>query len=392
MKPKPEATRESPNMIVESLPANCNAVVLEKFNQPMQVQSVKMPESIEPGAILVKIEVASICGTDVHLYEGDLSAVIKSHLPIIPGHEMVGRVVALGEGVTRDSTGEELKIGDRILWEHAACGACHYCQVLKEPTLCKNRTIYGMQECCNDSPYLLGGFSEYCYVVPKSGRVKIPDEVKSEWASSIGCALRTVMKGFERLAHVGDVDFTDTVLVQGSGPLGLFAIAVASAKSPKEIIVVGGPENRLNVARSWGATKVVSVEELPNAESRVNRVMEMTNGMGADVILEMSGAHGAFAEGIEMIAVNGRYVIVGPTGGPKTPIPVELITKKNIDIVGSWSAGIEHYYKGLQFVKQHRDKINFDLLFTNRYTFKDINKAIQNMKSAEDIKPLLFPN
>lgn len=379
-------------MINKDFPSTCRAVVLEAFNRPMQVRQVKMPEFIEPGAILVRIEVASICGTDVHLYEGDLAAVAKSKLPVIPGHEMVGRIVALGEGVARDSVGEELRIGDRILWEHAACGACHYCQVLKEPTLCKNRKFYGISECCEESPYLLGGFAEYCYVLPNSGRVKVPEEVKSEWASSIGCALRTVMKGFERLSDVGGIDFMDTVLIQGAGPLGLYSTAVAATKSPKEIIVVGGPDNRLQVAKSWGADHVVSVGEFCDPEARVKRVMELTGGRGVDIILEMSGAPGAFAEGLEMLAVGGKYVIVGPTGGPKTPIPVELITKKNVDIVGSWSASIEHYYKGLQFVKLNRNRFNFDLLFDGRYPLDDINLAIKNMKAAKDIKPLLIPS
>lgn len=379
-------------MINNDLPHTCRAVVLDDFNSPMQVRMVKMPESVEPGAILVKIEVASICGTDVHLYEGDLAAVAKSKLPVIPGHEMVGKIVALGAGVERDSIGEELKIGDRILWEHASCGACHYCQVLKDPTLCKNRKFYGISECCDDAPYLLGGFAEYCYVLPNSGRVKVPDEVKSEWASSVGCALRTVMKGFERLNDVGGLDFMDTVLIQGAGPLGLYSTAVAAAKGAREIIVVGGPDNRLQVAKSWGASHVISVAEFCDPASRLKRVMELTGGRGVNVILEMSGAPGAFAEGLEMIAVGGRYVIVGPTGGPKTPISVELITKKNIDIVGSWSASIEHYYKGLQFVKINRDRFNFDLMFGCRYPLEDINLAIKNMKSATDIKPLLVPS
>ncbi len=373
-----------------NLPTSCKAVVLEEFNVPMKVKTVKMPGKIEPGGILVKIEVASICGTDVHLYEGDLAAVLNIKLPVIPGHEMVGKIVALGQGVTHDSAGEELKIGDRILWEHASCGKCYYCQVLKKPTLCSNRKYY-MAENCEEYPYLMGGFAEYCYVFPTSGRVKIPEEVKSEWASSVGCALRTVMNGFDRLNGVGGISFTDTVLVQGAGPLGLYTTAVASAKNPKEIIVIGGPANRLDVAKSWGASRTISVAKFPDPKSRVQQVLDMTGGRGADVCFEMSGAHGAFAEGLEMIGVGGKYVIVGPTGGPRTPIAVELITKKNLDIVGTWSAGIDHYYKGLQFVKRHHKKINFDLLFTNSYSFKDINKAIGKMKSFEDIKPLILP-
>lgn len=374
-----------------SLPKTCRAVVLEEYKKPMKVKEVRMPERIEPGAIMVKIEVASICGSDNHLWAGEMVSVIDSKLPLIPGHEMVGRIVELGEYVRQDSVGQELKVGDRILWSHAACGECNYCQVLKKPTLCTNRTLYGFAESCEKPPYVLGGFAEYCYVLPRSGKVKIPEEVKSEWASGVGCALRTVMNGFDRLNGLGGIKFTDSVLVQGAGPLGLYSTAVASKMGPEGIIVIGGPANRLEVAKQWGASKIVSVDEFPDPASRVNRVKELTGGRGVDVILEMSGAHGAFAEGLEMLAIGGKYVIVGQVGGPKTPIAAELITRKNLDIVGVWSADIEHYYKGLQFVKRYRNEINFDLMFTSRFGLEDIMTGYERMANFTDIKSVIIP-
>lgn len=367
----------------------CKAAVLARYNEPLEIRDVPVPQFIEPGALLVRIETASLCGSDVHLWSGELSALLKNDLPLIPGHEMVGRVEILGDGVTHDSVGQPLAPGDRILWSHAVCGRCRYCKVLNQPTLCSERRYYGFTRTCEKPPYINGGFGQYCYVLPGSGLVKVPDEVKSEWASSVGCALRTVMNAYDRLAAIGGLQFTDTVIVQGAGPLGLYTTAVASTMGAERIIVIGDPENRLEVARRWGATDTVSIADFPHAEQRIARIRELTGGEGGSVTFEMSGAHHAFAEGLELAAVGGKYVSVGPVGGPETPIHAELITKKNLTIAGVFSADIRHYYKGLQFVRRYRDRIDFDLMVSGRYRLGEINQALENMRTFRDVKAVI---
>jgi D-arabinose 1-dehydrogenase-like Zn-dependent alcohol dehydrogenase len=121
-------------------PDTCKAAVLEEYGEPLQIREVPIPE-IGPGAILVKVEMAGICGTDVHQRKGELS--IKPPTPLIPGHETIGRIVKLGTGRVRDAVGEDIRVGDRIMWAHADCGECYWCQIARDPVLCAKRSGYG---------------------------------------------------------------------------------------------------------------------------------------------------------------------------------------------------------------------------------------------------------
>ena len=127
---------------------------------------------------LRRVERAAICGSDVHAWDGALASTFDIDLPIVLGHETVGRVVAIGEGAELDAVGRPLAIGDRVIWAHAACGRCHECTVMRTPTLCPNREI-GFLQSAEQPPHFHGGFAEYAYVPPRSGRLRVPDDVKS---------------------------------------------------------------------------------------------------------------------------------------------------------------------------------------------------------------------
>ena len=116
--------------------------------------------------------------------------------------------------VSADSIGQSLRTGDRIVWTHGFCGQCVNCVIEHQPTLCTNRRGY-MSAKCTEYPFLTGGFAEYCYVYPTSGRIRVPDEILDPVASAASCALRTVMQGFDRL---GGLDDRHHVVIQGSGP------------------------------------------------------------------------------------------------------------------------------------------------------------------------------
>src|SRR5215467_2580875 len=122
------------------IPVVSKAAVVRCFKAPIEIEEVPIPYDLEAGAILVRTEMCSICGTDVHLWQGSLSA--KVELPVILGHEMVGRIVAMGAGATCDSVGQPLRIGDRITWTHTSCGSCFFCTVAQEPSLCANARRY----------------------------------------------------------------------------------------------------------------------------------------------------------------------------------------------------------------------------------------------------------
>jgi D-arabinose 1-dehydrogenase-like Zn-dependent alcohol dehydrogenase len=367
------------------IPATSRAAVLDSFGEPLSLREVQVPSELERGAMLVKIETSSVCGSDIHLCAGAMAPSLKIELPVIPGHEMVGRIVRLGEGADRDSLGQPLEVGDRLLWSHGSCGRCHSCQVLRDPALCTNRRWYTFSSCAR-YPYLVGGFSEYCYVFPESGTVRVPDEIPSRWGSAAGCALRSVISSFERL---GALEETQTVAIQGAGPLGLFATALARRRGAGRIIVIGAPQERLEVARAWGASDLVAIEDAGTAEARVAAVMDLTDGRGAAVTMEYSGANSAFAEGLEMTARGGRYLVVGPSGSQHCEVHPAMIATKSVRVIGSWSGDITHYWKALEFMRSAREEVDFDLMFGDPYALDEVNVAMERMRALEDIKPVI---
>ena len=173
------------------IPTSCRAALLTGHQQPMEIAEVPIPQELEPGALLVRNTAATICASDVHLWEGE-SGSSSDRFPRILGHEMTGRVVRISEGAEHDSLGEPLRVGDRIIWTHGFCGQCVYCVIEHEQTLCEHRRGY-MQGLATEYPHLTGGFAEYGYVYPSSGRVKVPDIVPGR--ARLGGGLRAAHDG-----------------------------------------------------------------------------------------------------------------------------------------------------------------------------------------------------
>jgi L-iditol 2-dehydrogenase len=367
------------------IPATCKAAALVGINMPMEIIDVKVPDTLEHGAILVKSTAATICASDVHAWQGESATAPEGLFPRILGHEMTGRIVRLGSGVTHDSVGEPLQEGDRIIWSHGFCGQCYYCAIEHEPTLCTNRRGY-MSSRCTEYPYLVGGFGEYCYVFPTSGRVKVPDEIPDEMASAAACALRTVVHGFDRLGRIED---RHTVAIQGTGPLGLFSVALAVRAGASKVIAIGGPPHRLEIARRWGATHTLDVGETRDPQERHQRIMDWTGGQGPDIAVEVSGATTAFPEGLDMLRKGGRYLIIGQIGDHEVTLKPGDLVRKHIRLIGNMSASLEHYYKALQFLKNNWDRFTFMDMISNHYPLQRINEAMERMSTWEEVKPAI---
>ena len=358
--------------------------MVRNFREPILIEEVPIPSDLEPGAILTRIEMCSVCGTDVHLWQGSLST--KVELPVILGHEMVGRIVATGSGHQRDTVGQPLRIGDRITWSHTSCNSCFFCTVAQEPTLCQNARRY-MYERMDRFPYLFGGFAEYGYVLPEAGRVRVPDNVSNELASLSSCALRSVMNAIDVLDGIGA---HEVVVVQGSGPLGLLATAVAKVSGARHVITIGAPDARLAIAAEFGADETISIEKAP-PEERVERVRAATNGRGADIVMEFTGHPQAFNEGLDLIRRGGRYVVVGQLGSGTTTFRPSLIVSKQLRILGSLSGRAKAYWKALDFISTHRGTIPFERMISNHYTLDQVNIAVERMRKYEEIKPVIEP-
>lgn len=369
---------------MKSFPSVSRAAVIRSFGVPIAIEDVPVPTELEPGAILTRIEMCSVCGTDVHLWQGSLAT--KVELPVILGHEMVGRIVALGPGPQRDTAGQQLRMGDRITWTHTSCNSCFFCTVAQQPTLCQNARRY-MYERMDRFPYLFGGFAEYGYVLPEAGRIRVPDTVSNELASLSSCALRSVMNAMDLLDGIRT---TEAVVIQGTGPLGLLATAVAKVAGARRVIAIGAPDARLNLAGQFGADDTISIETTSH-EERLNRVRAATDGRGADIVIEFTGHPQAFNEGLDLIRRGGRYVVVGQLGSGTTTLRPSLIVSKQLQILGSLSGRAKAYWKALDFIAEHQKTIPFDRMISNHYSLEQVNIAMERMKNYEEIKPVIVP-
>lgn len=361
------------------IPDTCKAAVLEEYDKPVRIREVPIPE-VEPRGILVKVEMAGICGTDIHQAHGTLT--IKPPLPNIQGHETIGRIVKLGTGRTIDVAGDPLHVGDRIMWAHADCGECYWCEVAGDQVHCAKRQGYGFAP----PAALRGGFAEYEYVTPLTKVVRVPDELTEEEAVGVGCAFRSVVAGYERL---GGVRFQENVVIQGAGPIGLYSCIMAAEGGAGKVIVVGAPAARLDLAKTWGAAHTIDIEEVTDPAARKERIMALTDGRGPELVVEGSGVPAAFNEGLDLIQKGGRYLVLGQSSAATVPVAPGVITGKGLTVIGSVSAAIPHFYKALQFIKTRRAKYPFAEIVSHKYRLEQINEAFAAMQSGEAIKPVI---
>jgi threonine dehydrogenase-like Zn-dependent dehydrogenase len=365
------------------IPDTALAAVLVGFGEPLEPRRLPVPDRVEPGAVLVRIECATVCGTDVHLWQGRLRPDLDLGGGYIPGHECVGRVLALGPGADTDTVGQPLALGDLVIWANESCGRCPACTIMGQPGLCAHRRGH-MTMPSTEFPYLTGSFAELSYILPRSERFRVPDSIPPHWASAASCSLRTVMHAFERL---GPINPGDDVLVQGTGPIGLFSVAAARAAGARAIAVIGGPSNRLDIAAAWGADLSLSVSQ-PRPE-RAEAIRRLTRGTGPAMAIEASGNPDAFAEGLELVRPGGRYVLAGAVGDEPATVAPGRIVGKHLTVLGTWSAGARHYWRALEFLTNQRDRIDFDLLFGADYRLDAVTTALADMASGDQIKPTI---
>lgn len=365
-----------------AIPTSTRAAVLTAHGEPLDLQELPLPTAVEPGAALVRIACSTLCGTDIEIWSGTMT--FPGMLPMVLGHEMVGEIVALGDG-TRDALGRELHLGDRIGWSESTCGQCFGCTVLREPVACSHRG-YGFLQRSDVPPYATAGLADYAYVTPGAAKLLLPDQVKDSWASMAGCAAKTVLRAFGR---AGGVRPGSRVVVQGSGALGIFATAVARISGAGTVITVGAPAGRLETARRFGADTVVDIQA--GSQAAIDAVLEATAGAGADLVLDFAGARSVGPEAIAMAAQRGTLAIVGSTGPAGAPIALSAIMGKELTVVGSLNGDISDYYRAIEFFRAFSDRMPWDALFSAPVGLAEASASIQRMSALDEIKALVDP-
>jgi len=341
------------------------AVVKPEPKSGSEIREVKVPD-FGPRDVLVRVKVASICGTDLHIYDWDQWAAGRIKPPLVPGHEFSGHVAAVGKEVTT------VKEGDFVSAEmHVACGKCYQCRT-GQAHVCPNVTIIGV-----DSD---GAFAEYVKI-PESNIWKIDPAIPPDYASlldPLGNAVYTVLSG--------DIA-ASTVAVVGCGPIGLFAIAVARACGATQIFALEPNQHRAGLAKKMKADVVID----PTKEDAKKIIDDHTDGVGVDVMLEMSGKTPGIKTGFDILRMGGRASLLG------TPSkPVELDFAKAIIFKGATVHGIhgrlmyKTWFQMQNLLKA--GKLDLSPVITDRIPMKDFSKGIDRLKTGESSKILLYPN
>jgi threonine dehydrogenase-like Zn-dependent dehydrogenase len=358
------------------------AMVLEKFNQPLSPKSFPLPR-LEGGDILVKVEAAGVCGSDVHMWEGRDP---RTRLPMILGHEGAGEIVEM-KGEKRDVYGIPLKVGDTALWSRGVtCGHCYFCKVKMEPSLCPHRFVHGIHTSCSSPPYLTGNYARYLLLDQRSDFFRIEKKTDLAVLVAASCSGATTAHAFD----LSRMEAGDSVLVQGVGPLGIFAVAFARSFGASQIIVIGGTEERLKMCQAFGATLLLN-RHRSSAEERRKIILEATGGRGVDAAFEMAGEPEALKECILAVR-NGGACLTAGFGEPHGKMELDCfadIGRKNLRLQGVWVSETRHTHMALQLVLSRLQ--DFARLITHRFPLSQADEALRVMRSREAIKAVLFP-
>src|SRR5713101_7142372 len=341
------------------------AVVKPEAAPGADVRQMPVPQ-IGPDDVLVKVQVASVCGTDLHIYNWDQWAQNRIRPPLIPGHEFCGHVAAVGKNVTT------VKEGDFVSAEmHVACGKCYQCRT-GEAHICQHVKIIGVEA--------NGAFAEFVKI-PESNIWKIDPAIPADYASvldPLGNAVHTTLAG-EIAAK--------TVAVIGCGPIGLFAIAVARACGATSVFAIEVNEHRAKIAREMQADYVLN----PAKEDVNAIVMEKTGGLGVDVVLEMAGHPDSIRTAFDIVRHGGRISLLGLTSKPISLNFSEDIIFKGITVqVINGRRMYQTWYQMTALLKS--GKLDLHPVITDRVPMKDFSKAMERLKTGEASKILLYPN
>src|SRR5699024_1964207 len=365
-----------------TIPTSTRAAVLTEHGQELQLQDLPLPSAVEPGAALVRNKCSTLCGTDVEIWAGKMT--FPGMLPMVLGHEMAGEVLAVGEG-TVDAVGRPVRVGDRIGWSESTCGQCYGCTVLREPVACSHRG-YGFMQRSDTSPYATAGLSEYAYVTPGAAKLLLPESVPDELAAMAGCAAKTVLRAFDR---IGGVRPASRVAVQGSGALGIFATAVARLAGAGQVITIGAPAARLDLARRFGADEVIDIADSPPVPEQV---MELTDGHGADVVLDLAGAPSVGREAVAMAAQRGRVAIVGSTGPGSEAVELSAVMGNELTVCGSLNGDISDYHHAIEFFAAFADRMPWAELFSQPVGLEQASSSLVRMQELAETKAVIDPS
>ncbi len=358
------------------------AAVLPAPRAPIEIRELPEPP-LEEGGSIVAVELSEVCGTDVHLAAGRLQGV---PYPIVPGHVAAGRLAKI-RGRLLDIEGRPFKEGDLVTWldVHGTCNACWYCLVAKATTRCPQRRVYGITFGTVDGPS--GGWAEAIHLKPGTRCLRLKGVDAATFMAG-GCALPTAIHAIERAG----VRVGDSVVVLGTGPVGLAATIVAGMQGADPILSIGAPVDRLRAAVKAGATAALDFESHDGA-ARAEWVRKRTGGRGADVVIEATGAPDAVVQAMRCARDNGRVVVVGQytDAGDTAFNPHADLNRKHLDVRGCWGSDYSHFDRAVRLMANPARAARFTEIPSRLYPLEHAGEALADVAARRVIKAIIDP-
>ncbi len=350
---------------------NATAAVFHSPDRPLELTSFPLPQ-LRGGEALVAVDCCTLCGSDLHSISGARSVPV----PTVLGHEIVGHVEDI-QGTVLDVNGQPVAIGDRISWSIAAsCGDCFFCDVGPRQK-CERLFKYGHQQISNDHP-LSGGLATHCHLVAGTAIVQVPPSLSDVVASPAGCATATVAAA---LRTAGTCD-GNTVVIHGAGMLGLTAAAMARSRSAANVVVTDPDTERVRQAASFGAS-----------QRTLDELKDMTDGRGADIVLDMSGSPDAMEASIDQLRIGGRLILVGAVF-PARPLSLQAdqLVRKMLRVEGVHNYEPEDLQAAFEFLADAEGQYPFADLVDREFPLEQINDAIAWARDSGAFRVAVRPN
>lgn len=363
---------------------------------PPVMNDVPWPD-VPAKAALIRIGACGVCGTDQHILRGRWPKPLP--WPFTLGHELAGEIVEIGPELTEDFMGKPLIVGSRVMLPPLMpCGFCDWCKHYPETAnKCLTPVYYGRYLGFDKPPHLWGGFAEYVYVdlaeLPGTKIYKLPDDMPF-LLGSLSEPLTSCIRAFNRAARAGGFSWGDTVVIQGSGPIGILAVAAALEMGAGRVVTVGAPENpRLELARTFGAEATVNIEEITNPRDRIEAVRQIVGGYGADLVMDCSGHPSAGPEGIEFLRNGGTYVEMGQfTDAGSIETNWHRICTKDLNVLGSWAFTANDLPLGVDMLDRARDRYPWRAMQTLfPFTEAGVADAIAQAMAMKTVKSTIVP-
>ncbi len=356
------------------------AAVFHSPAQPLELRRFPLPVPAE-GETLVRIRCSTICGSDLHSRFG------RRHCPApaILGHEMVGEIVATGNGGAHDYRGRPLRIGERVTWSMVwSCGDCYFCLRNLRPK-CERLMKFG-HEPISPAGALHGGMAEYCLLPAGTAIFPVPHNIPDMVAAPANCATATVAAVLRTAGPVkGEV-----VVILGAGMLGLTACAMAAANGAACVIVVEPVEERRQRALLFGAHVALNSESTPGELAAAIR--ERSQNRGADAVLEFAGVPDSVEPGPDLLRTGGRFILAGSVF-PSRPVrfSAEQMVRRMLHFTGVHNYAPEDLETALVFLRDHIDLHPFADLIGPAFPLAQVNEALEYAEKTKPPRVALLP-